>query len=137
MKLPCCLTFATAAGIALGLSAIAYACNVPVFRFALERWRADPYRIVLFHRGELSAADREQIRPLEEQQDRLLANLDFRTVDVGELDAAATEEATIDRELFSHLGNLAAAARRPISSRTSAFSTRYGPGRWRARQLPS
>ena len=25
----------------------AFACSVPVFRYALERWRPDPYRIVL------------------------------------------------------------------------------------------
>lgn len=29
------------------------ACSVPVFRYALERWRSDNYEIVIFHRGEL------------------------------------------------------------------------------------
>ncbi len=28
----------------------ATACNVPVFRYALERWEADHYEIVVFHR---------------------------------------------------------------------------------------
>lgn len=64
----------------------AQACNVPVFRFALERWRPDPYRVVLFHRGPLSDAQRELIRPLEEQQDKSLANVIFRAVDANELD---------------------------------------------------
>ena len=32
----------------------AAACNVPVFRYALERWEADPYEIVVFHREPLS-----------------------------------------------------------------------------------
>ncbi len=40
------------------LTAAARACNVPVFRYALERWPADPYEIILFHRGPLSAADK-------------------------------------------------------------------------------
>ncbi len=31
----------------------AAACNVPVFRYALERWEADPYEIVVFHRESL------------------------------------------------------------------------------------
>ena len=29
------------------LSVIAYACEIPVFRYALERWKADPYRLKL------------------------------------------------------------------------------------------
>lgn len=72
----------------------AHACNVPVFRFALERWRPDPYRVVLFHRGPLSEADRQLIRPLEEQQDKATANIDFRTIDVNSLENAK------DREFF-------------------------------------
>jgi hypothetical protein len=35
------------------LSAPAVACNIPVFRYALERWRADSYEAVLFYRGRL------------------------------------------------------------------------------------
>ena len=27
-------------------------CNVPVFRYALERWTADPYRLMVFHHGQ-------------------------------------------------------------------------------------
>jgi hypothetical protein len=30
-----------------------FACNVPVFRYALERWRADPYRLMIYHKGPL------------------------------------------------------------------------------------
>jgi len=29
----------------------AYPCSTPVFRYALERWPADPYEIAVFHRG--------------------------------------------------------------------------------------
>jgi hypothetical protein len=41
-------------GVVLGLlllAAAAPACNVPVFRYALEKWRPEPYRVSLFHRG--------------------------------------------------------------------------------------
>ncbi len=38
-----CLTFA-AGGV--------WACSVPVFRYALERWPADPYELVVFGRGQ-------------------------------------------------------------------------------------
>ena len=76
----------------------AYACNVPVFRFALERWRPDPYRLTVFHRGPLADAERVLIGTLEVQQDKLSLNLALRTLDITELEVA-------DRELFSSLGD--------------------------------
>ena len=95
---------------AFGLAAAAYACNVPVFRFALERWRPDPYQVVLFHKLPLDAATLELIRPLEEQQDKALANLALRTVDVSEFDKPADdsdEQSALDRALFAAQGEVA------------------------------
>jgi len=36
------------------------ACNVPVFRYALERWPPAPYEVIVFHRGALSP-DAQQV----------------------------------------------------------------------------
>ncbi len=80
------------------IAVAAHACNVPVFRFALERWRPDPYRLTVFHRGPLADAERALIGTLEEQQDKASLNLVLRTVDVTELNEA-------DQELFSSLEN--------------------------------
>lgn len=91
-------TLLTAAVVLLAAVA-AHACNVPVFRYALERWRADPYRIVVFHRGPLTDAEREILLPLEEQQDQGLTNVEVRRVDVNELKDPA------DEELFASLEN--------------------------------
>jgi hypothetical protein len=33
------------------------ACNVPVFRYALERWFPEPYEVLIFHHEPLAAAD--------------------------------------------------------------------------------
>ena len=44
--------------------------------FRVGAWRPDPYRLVLFHRGPLSEADRALISPLVDEQDQS-ANLDF------------------------------------------------------------
>jgi len=55
----------------------------------LERWRPDPYRVLLFHRGQLSDAERELIRPLDEQQDKALANLAVQTVDLADESTAS------------------------------------------------
>src|SRR5687767_6507702 len=84
----CCRTMAFAAAMLVAGGPLARACNVPVFRYALEHWRADPYRVTLFHDGPLSEADEKLIRPLEQQHDQSLANLTFRSVDVNELEDA-------------------------------------------------
>jgi hypothetical protein len=89
-------------------AAIASACNVPVFRFALERWRADNYSLVVFHRGPLEAAAQEAIRPLEEQE-ALLTNVVVRRVDLDKLAAANDETASdvtaADKALYAALGS--------------------------------
>lgn len=54
----------------------AYACSVPVFRYALEHWSADPYQITVFHRGALSDEQKALLKTDE------LANASVRTVDL-------------------------------------------------------
>jgi len=48
-KLAWCLVFSSA----LFCAAPARACDVPVFRWALERWEPDPYEVIVFHDGPL------------------------------------------------------------------------------------
>ena len=88
--------WAAAIGLLLLCLTIAQACNVPVFRYALEHWRADPYRVTIFHQGPLSDAERALVADLTTQQDELLANLAVRTVDVD--DTAQTQPP--DQQLF-------------------------------------
>jgi hypothetical protein len=40
-------------------------CKIPVFRYALERWRSTPYPATLTHRGTLDAEARSLLRELE------------------------------------------------------------------------
>ncbi|MEM1071064.1 MAG: hypothetical protein AAGI63_19315 [Planctomycetota bacterium] len=65
------------ASIALGAS-IAMACNVPVFRYALERWPPDLYEIVVIHDGGLSAADAQQIDSLQDSDHLSSKGTNFR-----------------------------------------------------------
>jgi hypothetical protein len=70
----------------LACGGIACACNVPVFRYALERWHPDPYRVTLFHRGALTEAQRALLRPLEKaSSDQGSANVVLRLVDVDQI----------------------------------------------------
>ncbi len=54
-----------AAGVLL-VGAAARACNVPVFRYALERWPAAPYEVWVFHRGPLPEAETALVAWLRE-----------------------------------------------------------------------
>lgn len=78
---------------------LAEACNVPVFRYALEHWQPDAYRGVLFHRGPLSTSEQQRLDTLREKGGRNQFNLAIRTVDLD----SSPEPA--DRELLSLLGN--------------------------------
>lgn len=49
--------------LAFGSTALV-ACQVPVFRFALERWQTDPLRLVVLHRGEETAAQQAAVKDL-------------------------------------------------------------------------
>lgn len=71
-------------------ASLAEACNVPVFRYALERWRADRYQLVLFHRGTLTAGDKALVDSLHDRSDSVDSNLVFETFD---LDAEVKDEA--------------------------------------------
>lgn len=60
----------------------AHACNVPVFRYALERWIADPFEVVVFHRGALAEKDRASVEALERLAERQAAPANVRVARV-------------------------------------------------------
>ncbi len=62
----------------LGLLAAPAVCNIPVFRYALERWRPSVYDLVLFHRGPLSAPQRAVLDRLRDVR----ANVEIDRVDL-------------------------------------------------------
>ena len=61
-----------------------WACSVPVFRYSLERWPADPYEVAVFHRGELTEAQQAIVNDLgqEGKAGELFANVRVMTVDL-------------------------------------------------------
>ena len=69
------------------ISTVALACNVPVFRYALERWPADLYEVIVLHDGELSESDAMNVKLLVEQSrtEDGVANFNLRTIDVSEV----------------------------------------------------
>ncbi len=50
------------------LPAVALACSIPVFRYAIEHWQPDPYQVFVYHDQALTAEDHELIGWLREQE---------------------------------------------------------------------
>ncbi len=63
------------------LSVWGYACNVPVFRYALDHWHADQYRAVIVHHGPLSNAAQEAVDQLNASIESKLCNLAIHSID--------------------------------------------------------
>ncbi len=51
-------------GLSVLITSVAIACQVPVFRYALERWPADQYELIVLHDKPLSAGDNDRIKQL-------------------------------------------------------------------------
>lgn len=70
--------------IAIALASFAYACQVPVFRYALERWPADNYELVVLHEGPISDSQAERIQSLRDSdhQSPTSANCNVKAIDV-------------------------------------------------------
>lgn len=60
------------------------ACNVPVFRYALERWAPDLYVVTVFHRGPWADDARAAVDELETylESDEKQSNIDLHLVDL-------------------------------------------------------
>ncbi len=78
--------FASLISVAL-LPAHVYACEVPVFSYAMQYWSADPYRVSVFHDGALESADEAFLERFKAVVDHetLETNMELRLVDVSTL----------------------------------------------------
>ncbi|MEC7861566.1 MAG: hypothetical protein VYC70_02935, partial [Verrucomicrobiota bacterium] len=56
------------------------ACQVPVFRYALERWSADKYELAVFSKGELTEAQQSLIDEIGDD-----VNLEVVVIDIGKM----------------------------------------------------
>ncbi|QDT42500.1 hypothetical protein Pan241w_25840 [Gimesia alba] len=81
---------------ALLTSTVIWACSVPVFRYALERWPADKYNAVVFHRGELNADQQKLVAQFDKAGaiGQKSANVELRLVNLD------TKPAPEDLELW-------------------------------------
>ena len=77
--------FVLAVAVALSWAAnTAFACSIPVFRYALEHWHPDAYLVYVFHRGELTPEESEQLAALQPKRpDGVpITNVKVRSIDL-------------------------------------------------------
>ncbi|QDS87804.1 hypothetical protein EC9_19870 [Rosistilla ulvae] len=75
------------AAIALGAAAtVALACQVPVFRYALERWPADKYEVLVLSSGPLNEAAQASLQRLQTAGAEDGANFEVQTVDAATIE---------------------------------------------------
>jgi hypothetical protein len=65
VKIKHCLLILAGFFALLGAIREAESCSVPVFRYALERWRPDPYKGIYIHEGALSQQEKALLERLE------------------------------------------------------------------------
>jgi len=75
-----CRTTIATLGLFVLLPGAAYACSVPVFRYAMERWAPDYYEGVLIHRGTMAQDDATS--SLLEGETAELLNLSLSRLDI-------------------------------------------------------
>ncbi|MFT5124302.1 MAG: hypothetical protein ACI9TH_002559 [Kiritimatiellia bacterium] len=77
------LMYFTMAGLG-SLFGSVQACQVPVFRYALERWQSDVYRVAVFHRDDLTENHQGALKQIERAIDdpERYANLALEVVNV-------------------------------------------------------
>ena len=71
--------------ILLTAAVITEACQVPVFRYALERWQPDHYQLVIVHDGNLTSEEQANVTYLEENlvgPNGPMINLRFEALDL-------------------------------------------------------
>src|SRR6476660_6351684 len=73
----------------------AFACSIPVFRYALEQWPPSPYALIVYHKGPLSKAERATVQQIADASRR--ANVKLTTVDL-DGDVEPDQKAIWDRE---------------------------------------
>jgi len=81
--------------ISIGLASVAFACKVPVFRYALERWPADNYEFVILHDRPLSDSQMKPIQRLLDSDYRSPASANFsvRMIEASEVKDKALKAA--------------------------------------------
>lgn len=113
----------TAAVAAFSLAAtVAAACNIPVFRYALERWQPDPCQIVIFYESSLTPQQQERVDQIISRTAEHGGNANADVVQYPTTSAAAADQ---NPELAAALKQLGEVDLPHVLVRTRVGGTRY------------
>ncbi|MCH1497151.1 MAG: hypothetical protein L7U72_18155 [Rubripirellula sp.] len=98
------------------------ACNVPVFRYALERWQSDNYELIILHRRDLTPKEQQKIAMIRQSTRASGAALNLR---VRECDLRAE----VDRQLEVLTKGIVAANDSPTACLLYSANSREVPDR--------
>jgi len=98
------------------------ACNVPVFRYALERWQSDNYELIIFHQRDLTPNEQQKIAMIRQSTRSSGAALNLR---VRECDLRAE----IDRQLEDLTKGIVTANDSPLACLLYSANSREVPDR--------
>ncbi len=88
--------------ILLAWSSCAGACNIPVFRYALERWTPDDCEVIVFHDGPLSPADATFMNRLHAATDDHGGHANAKVMAVDVSGDANRERVALWKEIDAH-----------------------------------
>lgn len=94
MRVP--LSVSLVVGCLLAMPSPAEACSIPVFRYALERWKPTAYSLVLYHDGPISPGQKRELAALE-------AGLKFAPVNVAAADVRRLDPGILRSVHETHL----------------------------------
>ncbi|MEO8270000.1 MAG: hypothetical protein ABI557_09775, partial [Aureliella sp.] len=66
----------------LCLTTVGLTCQVPVFRYALERWASDRYQVIVLTAGQLDSATQASVSRLQAAEKNLSANFELQVADI-------------------------------------------------------
>ncbi len=81
----------TAAGLVLCSCVCVWACNVPVFRYALDHWRPDAYLAVLVQHGDLSDEQQAALTGLTQAIEQRGLNISLQKLDLRSIEPASDQ----------------------------------------------
>ncbi|MGV3486111.1 MAG: hypothetical protein ACO1RT_16965 [Planctomycetaceae bacterium] len=70
--------------LSIAMASGVIACQVPVFRYAIERWPADNYELLILHHQLLGEADEARLKQLKDAAFQANTNLEVDTVQVAD-----------------------------------------------------
>lgn len=78
--------FLMTASVVVASAAVVMACQVPVFRYALERWPADKYQVIVLSSGKLDETSQTSLQRLQAAEAEHGANFELATADVSTIE---------------------------------------------------